>query len=95
MIRHANKDENNKLLNILILQSLKKPNILKTTDILVLQLKNILISLPIRRYPDLLVHRMIKNILNNSNSDFKQENLEENLSELTSLEKEQNILQAS
>jgi ribonuclease R len=93
LIRHANKDENNKLLNILILQSLKRAQYSsKQIGHFGLQLKEYShFTSPIRRYPDLLVHRMIKNILNNSNSDFKQENLEENLSELTSLEKRAEI----
>ena len=93
LIRHANKDENNKLLNILILQSLKRAQYSsKQRGHFGLQLKEYShFTSPIRRYPDLLVHRMIKNILNNSNSDFKQENLEENLSELTSLEKRAEI----
>ena len=93
LIRHANKDDTNKLLNILILQSLKRAQYSsKQIGHFGLQLKEYShFTSPIRRYPDLLVHRMIKNILNNSNSDFKQENLEENLSELTSLEKRAEI----
>ena len=93
LIRHANKDENNKLLNILILQSLKRAQYSsKQIGHFGLQLKEYShFTSPIRRYPDLLVHRMIKNILNNSNSDFKQENLEDNLNELTSLEKRAEI----
>lgn len=46
---------------------------------------------PIRRYPDLLVHRMIKNILKRSDYDFVQENIEEDLAELSSLEKRAEI----
>ena len=93
LIRHANKNENNKLLNILILQSLKRAQYSsKQIGHFGLQLKEYShFTSPIRRYPDLLVHRMIKNILNNSNNDFKQENLEENLGELTSLEKRAEI----
>ena len=93
LIRHANKNENNKLLNILILQSLKRAQYSsKQIGHFGLQLKEYShFTSPIRRYPDLLVHRMIKNILNNSNSDFKQENLEDNLGELTSLEKRAEI----
>ena len=93
LIRHANKDDTNKLLNILILQSLKRAQYSsKQIGHFGLQLKEYShFTSPIRRYPDLLVHRMIKNILNNSNNDFKQENLEENLGELTSLEKRAEI----
>ena len=93
LIRHTNKNENNKLLNILILQSLKRAQYSsKQIGHFGLQLKEYShFTSPIRRYPDLLVHRMIKNILNNSNSDFKQENLEDNLGELTSLEKRAEI----
>ncbi len=93
LIRHANKDDTNKLLNILILQSLKRAQYSsKQIGHFGLQLKEYShFTSPIRRYPDLLVHRMIKNILNNSNSDFKQENLEDNLGELTSLEKRAEI----
>ena len=93
LIRHANKNENNKLLNILILQSLKRAQYSsKQIGHFGLQLKEYShFTSPIRRYPDLLVHRMIKTILNNSNNDFKQENLEDNLGELTSLEKRAEI----
>ena len=93
LIRHANKNENNKLLNILILQSLKRAQYSsKQIGHFGLQLKEYShFTSPIRRYPDLLVHRMIKTILNNSNNDFKQENLEDNLGELTLLEKRAEI----
>ena len=77
LIGHANKDENNKLLNILILQSLKRAQYSsKQIGHFGLQLKEYShFTSPIRRYPDLLVHRMIKTILNNSNNDYKQENI--------------------
>ena len=93
LIRHANKNENNKLLNILILQSLKRAQYSsKQIGHFGLQLKEYShFTSPIRRYPDLLVHRMIKTILNNSNNDFKQENLEDDLGELTLLEKRAEI----
>ena len=42
---------------------------------------------PIRRYPDLISHRLIKNILNKKITTQSKENLEEKLSELSSLEK--------
>jgi len=93
LIEHANKNENNKHLNILILQSLKRAQYSsKQIGHFGLQLDQYShFTSPIRRYPDLLVHRMIKNILNSSNNHFEQENLEEDLVELSSLEKKAEI----
>ena len=93
LIEHANKNENNKHLNILILQSLKRAQYSsKQIGHFGLQLEQYShFTSPIRRYPDLLVHRMIKNILNSSNNHFEEENLEEDLGELSSLEKRAEI----
>ena len=93
LINHANKNENYKLLNIMILQSLKRAQY-STKEIghFGLQLEKYShFTSPIRRYPDLIVHRMIKNILNKTNQIFVQEDLEEILEELSSLEKRAEI----
>ena len=42
---------------------------------------------PIRRYPDLITHRLIKNILNKNKHAHNQENYESDLDVLSSLEK--------
>ena len=88
-IGHVNKNEENKMLNILILQSLKRAQY-STNEIghFGLQLKEYShFTSPIRRYPDLISHRLIKNILNKKITTQSKENLEEKLSELSSLEK--------
>ena len=93
LIDHANKNENYKLINIIILQSLKRAQY-STKEIghFGLQLEKYShFTSPIRRYPDLIVHRMIKNILNKTNQIFVQEDLEEVLEELSSLEKRAEI----
>ena len=64
-IKHANKDEDNKMMNILILQSLKRAQY-STKEIghFGLQLEEYShFTSPIRRYPDLISHRLIKNVL--------------------------------
>ena len=93
LINHANKNENNKLFNIMILQSLKRAQY-STKEIghFGLQLEKYShFTSPIRRYPDLIVHRMIKNIINNSGRTFVQEDLDDELGELSSLEKRAEI----
>ena len=88
-IGHVNKNEENKMLNILILQSLKRAQY-STNEIghFGLQLKEYShFTSPIRRYPDLISHRLIKNILNKKITTQSKENIEEKLSELSSLEK--------
>ena len=82
-------DEENKMLNVLILQSLKRAQY-STNEIghFGLQLKEYShFTSPIRRYPDLISHRLIKNILNKKITTQSKENLEEKLGELSSLEK--------
>ena len=93
-IEYANKNEDNKLLNILILQSLKRAQYSsKEIGHFGLQLQQYShFTSPIRRYPDLLVHRMIKNILNKSNYNFIQKDIEEDLGSLSSLEKRAEII---
>merc|ERR1711991_923495 len=59
-IKHANKDEDNKMMNILILQSLKRAQY-STKEIghFGLQLEEYShFTSPIRRYPDLISHRL-------------------------------------
>ena len=87
--KHASKNNENKLLNILILQSLKRAQY-STKEIghFGLQLERYShFTSPIRRYPDLLAHRLIKSVIKNSNKNYSQEIFEKNLNELSSLEK--------
>ena len=88
-IKHVNKDEGNKMMNILILQTLKRAQY-STKEIghFGLQLKEYShFTSPIRRYPDLIAHRLIKEILHKAIQKPNQEKLEEVLAELSSLEK--------
>ncbi len=87
--KHANKDEDNKMMNILILQSLKRAQY-STKEIghFGLQLEEYShFTSPIRRYPDLISHRLIKNVLQKNKQKISQDKLEETLNELSSLEK--------
>ena len=89
----ANKNQESKIFNILILQSLKRAKY-STQEIghFGLQLKKYShFTSPIRRYPDLITHRLIKNMINSSKKTFSKELLEENLENLSDLERRAEI----
>ena len=92
-IRHSNMSEDMKIFNTLILQSLKRAKYSsKEIGHFGLQLEKYShFTSPIRRYPDLVVHRMIKDILNNSKKIRLDETFDENLEELSSLERRSEI----
>ncbi len=92
-INHANKNQESKIFNILILQSLKRAKY-STQEIghFGLQLEKYShFTSPIRRYPDLITHRLIKNMINSSKKTFSKELLEENLENLSDLERRAGI----
>ena len=88
-IKHSEKAEEKKVLNVLILQSLKRAKY-STNEIghFGLQLEEYShFTSPIRRYPDLIAHRIIKSILKKSRNEDSRDFYEEALEELSNLEK--------
>ena len=88
-IKHSAKAEEKKVLNVLILQSLKRAKY-STNEIghFGLQLEEYShFTSPIRRYPDLIAHRIIKSILKKSRNEDSRDFYEEALEELSNLEK--------
>ena len=88
-IKHSAKAEEKKMLNVLILQSLKRAKY-STNEIghFGLQLEEYShFTSPIRRYPDLIAHRIIKSILKKSRSEDSKDFYEEALEELSNLER--------
>ena len=88
-IKHSEKAEEKKVLNVLILQSLKRAKY-STNEIghFGLQLEEYShFTSPIRRYPDLIAHRIIKGILKKSRNEDSRDFYEEALEELSNLEK--------
>ena len=92
-IQHSAKAEEKKVLNVLILQSLKRAKY-STNEIghFGLQLEEYShFTSPIRRYPDLIAHRLIKDILKKSKHENSKDFYDEALEELSSLEKRAEI----
>ena len=88
-VKHSNKAQEKKIFNILILQSLKRASY-STQEVghFGLQLNQYThFTSPIRRYPDLIAHRLIKSILNNSKLEVTKDKYEETLHDLSDLEK--------
>ena len=85
---HSKDNKLNKALQTVVLQSLKRAEY-STEELghfgLQLQRYSHFTS-PIRRYPDLMTHRMIKNILNNSLNTTNQDNIEEICIDMSDLE---------
>ena len=78
-----------KSLQTIVLQSLKRAEY-STEDVghFGLQLEQYAhFTSPIRRYPDLMTHRLIKNILNNGNLEIDKELIEEDCKEMSELER--------
>jgi ribonuclease R len=86
---HSKDNKLNKALQTVVLQSLKRAEY-STEELghfgLQLQRYSHFTS-PIRRYPDLMTHRMIKNILNNSLNTTNKDNIEEICIDMSDLER--------
>ena len=88
-LKYSSKKDLSKVLQTVVLQSLKRAEY-STKEIghFGLQLDRYShFTSPIRRYPDLMTHRLIKNILNNGNLEIDKELIEEDCKEMSELER--------
>src|SRR5210317_430350 len=88
-LKYSSKKGLSKILHTVVLQSLKRAEY-STKEIghFGLQLDRYShFTSPIRRYPDLMTHRLIKNILNSENLDINKDKIEEICNEMSELER--------
>jgi len=88
-LKYSSKKGLSKILQTVVLQSLKRAEY-STKEIghFGLQLDRYShFTSPIRRYPDLMTHRLIKNILNSENLKIDKELVEEDCQEMSELER--------
>jgi len=88
-LKYSSKKGLSKILQTVVLQSLKRAEY-STKEIghFGLQLDRYShFTSPIRRYPDLMTHRLIKNILNSENLKIDKELIEEDCQEMSELER--------
>ena len=88
-LQFSSKNKLNKVLQTVVLQSLKRAEYsIKEIGHFGLQLDRYShFTSPIRRYPDLMAHRLIKNIINKSNLDINKDKIEEICGEMSELER--------
>jgi ribonuclease R len=88
-LQFSSKNKLNKVLQTVVLQSLKRAEYsIKEIGHFGLQLDRYShFTSPIRRYPDLMAHRLIKNIINKGNFDINKDKIEEICGEMSELER--------
>jgi ribonuclease R len=88
-LQFSSKNKLNKVLQTVVLQSLKRAEYsIKEIGHFGLQLDRYShFTSPIRRYPDLMAHRLIKNIINKGNLDINKDKIEEICCEMSELER--------
>ena len=88
-LQFSSKNKLNKVLQTVVLQSLKRAEYsVKEIGHFGLQLDRYShFTSPIRRYPDLMAHRLIKNIINKGNLDINKDKIEEICGEMSELER--------
>ena len=88
-LSHAKKQQLNKIFQTVVLQSLKRAEYsTKEVGHFGLQLDRYShFTSAIRRYPDLMTHRLIKNILNKEGLKINKDQIEEDCSEMSDLER--------
>tara|TARA_B100001287_G_scaffold163726_1_gene137586 strand:- start:5304 stop:6779 length:1476 start_codon:yes stop_codon:yes gene_type:complete len=88
-LQFSSKNKLNKVLQTVVLQSLKRAEYsIEEIGHFGLQLNRYShFTSPIRRYPDLMAHRLIKNIINKVNLDINKDKIEKICSEMSELER--------
>ena len=88
-LQFSSKNKLNKVLQTVVLQSLKRAEYsIKEIGHFGLQIDRYShFTSPIRRYPDLMAHRLIKNIINKGNLDINKDKIEEICGEMSELER--------
>ena len=88
-LQFSSKNKLNKVLQTVVLQSLKRAEYsIKEIGHFGLQLDRYShFTSPIRRYPDLMAHRLIKNIINKGNLDINKDKIAEICGEMSELER--------